>query len=242
MMTITGSLQVIMVITIPIAILKNDDDIYMNIRYSADCTQILTELDNYLETPICSNNRESSSAESTPPPFETSDEGDNNFLVLADIIASTPVSENCDTEHNIVSPNDKTESSVYLQNKFPTLSNLDEIECCDNSNVDSSQGNWVGTNDTPSDEQPPVNPEKEDSDGSSDKTGEESPVYQSQRLLIYHPESTEDDDEPCRLKRTAGFYAKTRTAYRGRLSGYGLQRWKLNESVRHMSGESTTNF
>ncbi|AGE09908.1 protein EE14 [Elephantid betaherpesvirus 1] len=129
----------------------------MNIRYSADCTQILTELDNYLETPICNNNRESSSAESTPPPFETSDEGDN-FLVLADIIASTPVSENCDTEHNIVSPNDKTESSVYLQNKFPTLSNLDEIECCDNSNVDSSQGNWVGTNDTPSDEQPPVSP------------------------------------------------------------------------------------
>ncbi|UEH20595.1 protein E31B [Elephant endotheliotropic herpesvirus 6] len=250
MTMITEHLQVMIIITIHIAIRKiiktNSticiiDDTYMNIRYSADCTHILAELDNYLETPICNNG--GSSSESTQPPFETSDEGEDNFLALADILASTGASEKCDTD--VSNHDDETESPVYLQKKFPTLSNLDEIECSE-SNVESSQGNWVGTNDTPSDEQasgnPENNPENEDSENSSDKTKEES-IYQSQRILIYHPNpSTDDEDEPCRLKRSDGFYAKSRTAYRGRLSGYGLQRWKFNKSVGNMSRESVSNF
>ncbi|AHC02788.1 protein EE14 [Proboscivirus elephantidbeta5] len=118
----------------------------MNIRYSADCTKILEDLDNYLETPLLYNNRDDgNSSVDTPPPLETSEDGDENFVVLTDLI-TTSASTSCPE------PEDQDTERIYLPRDFSSLS--EDIPCYE-TNVELSQRKWVGTNDTtPSDENP----------------------------------------------------------------------------------------
>ncbi|UVZ35223.1 protein E31B [Elephant endotheliotropic herpesvirus 5B] len=218
----TKRLKVIIMTKLIMRILKNEDT-YMNIRYSADCTKILEELDNYLETPLLYNRDDgNSSSIDTPPPLETSDDGDENLVVLTDLI-TTSASTSCQE----LEDQEDTER-IYLPRDFPLLS--EDIPCYE-TNVELSQRKWVGTNDTTPSDENPVNPEKEGS-GCLSESSEQETLYQSQThirpvYLRFDEDTKEDQDEPCRLHRSPGFYGKNKYRSKKRVFGNGLGRWRL---------------
>ncbi|UEH20485.2 protein E31B [Elephant endotheliotropic herpesvirus 2] len=192
----------------------------MNIRYSADCTRILEDLDNYLETPL-SGNRDGDSSVETPVSLESTDDGDENFVVLTDLVTTTASTSVAEPDEGL-----EPEERIYLPRDPPLLA--DDVSCYE-TDVELSQRKWVGTNDTTPSDENPVNPENEDS-GSSGQSSEERTLYQSQTHLrpdTLFLDKNHQEDEPCRLQRSPGFYGKAKYLSRRHLSGNRLGRWKL---------------